>query len=78
VLQALAGGEAMTAGDVAKTTRLARETVSTTLSKLSADGAVLKADRGYRLPASAPATGVDRALDGLRSKLAAGLRHGRA
>ena len=35
VLAALAGGEAMTAGQVAKKTGLARPTVSTTLSKLA-------------------------------------------
>jgi DNA-binding IclR family transcriptional regulator len=78
VLEALAGGEAMTAGDVATATRLARETVSTMLSKLNADGEIIKADRGYRLSDSAPATGVDRFLDGLRGELAAGLRHGRS
>jgi DNA-binding transcriptional ArsR family regulator len=56
VLAALAGGEAMTAGQVADKTGLARATVSTTLSKLAKNGEVQKADRGYRLPAAAPAT----------------------
>jgi biotin operon repressor len=56
VLAALAGGEAMTAGQVADKTGLARATVSTTLSKLSKSGEVQKADRGYRLAAAAPAT----------------------
>jgi DNA-binding IclR family transcriptional regulator len=56
VLAALAGGEAMTAGQVADKTGLARPTVSTTLSKLAKNGEVQKAERGYRLPAAAPAT----------------------
>jgi biotin operon repressor len=56
VLAALAGGEAMTAGQVADKTGLVRATVSTTLSKLAKSGEVQKAERGYRLPAAAPAT----------------------
>jgi DNA-binding transcriptional ArsR family regulator len=56
VLAALAGGEAMTAGQVADKTGLARGTVSTTLSKLAKSGEVQKAERGYRLAAGAPAT----------------------
>ena len=57
VLAALTGGEAMTAGQVADKTGLARPTVSTTLSKLAKSGEVQKAERGYRLraPASSPA-----------------------
>ena len=54
VLAALTGGDAMTAGEVATKTGLARATVSTTLSKLAKSGEVDKAERGYRLP-SAPA-----------------------
>ncbi len=55
VLAALAGGKAMTAGEVADATGLGRASVSTTLSKLAKSGEVTKADRGYRLPkASAP------------------------
>ena len=54
VLAALAGGEAMTAGQVAEKTGLARPTVSTTLTKLSKSGEVQKAERGYRI---APAAG---------------------
>jgi hypothetical protein len=50
VLAALSSDRALTAGEVAKATGLARPTVSTTLSKLSKTGEVLKADRGYRLP----------------------------
>jgi DNA-binding transcriptional ArsR family regulator len=52
VLAALAGGEAMTAGEVASKAGLARATVSTTLSKLAKTGEVEKAERGYRLPAA--------------------------
>jgi DNA-binding transcriptional ArsR family regulator len=53
VLAALADGEAMTASQVAARTGLARGTVSTTLSKLAKTGEVQKAERGYRLAASA-------------------------
>ena len=52
VLAALAGGEAMTAGQVATKAGLARPTVSTTLSKLAKTGEVQKAERGYRLTAA--------------------------
>ena len=52
VLAALAGGEAMTAGQVADKTGLARGTVSTTLSKLAKSGEVQKAERGYRFAAT--------------------------
>ena len=53
VLAALAGGEAMTAGEVATKAGLPRGTVSTTLSKLAKSGEVEKAERGYRLPSVA-------------------------
>ena len=56
VLTALAGGEAMTAGQVADKTGLARPTVSTTLSKLAKSGEVQKAERGYRLAPAAPSS----------------------
>ena len=49
VLAALAGGEAMTASEVAAKAGLPRPTVSTTLSRLAKSGAVEKAERGYRL-----------------------------
>ena len=52
VLAALSSDQALTASEVAKATGLARPTVSTTLSKLSKTGAVIKADRGYRLPST--------------------------
>ena len=52
VLAALSSEQALTAGEVAKTTGLARGTVSTTLSKLSKTSEVVKADRGYRLPST--------------------------
>jgi DNA-binding transcriptional ArsR family regulator len=54
VLAALAGGEAMTAGEVAAKSGLARGTVSTTLSKLAKTGEVHKADRGYQLAPELP------------------------
>jgi DNA-binding transcriptional ArsR family regulator len=50
VLAALSRDQGLTAGEVAQATGLARPTVSTTLSKLSKTGDVVKADRGYRLP----------------------------
>jgi hypothetical protein len=50
VLGALTDGKAMTAGEVAAATGLARGMVSTTLSKLAKSGEVVKAERGYRLP----------------------------
>jgi CRP-like cAMP-binding protein len=50
VLAALSSDAASTAGEIAKATGLARPTVSTTLSRLSKSGEVVKADRGYRLP----------------------------
>jgi DNA-binding IclR family transcriptional regulator len=53
VLAALAGNEAMTAGQVADKTGLARGTVSTTLSKLAKSGEVQKAERGYRIDPTA-------------------------
>jgi DNA-binding IclR family transcriptional regulator len=52
VLAALSSDQALTAGEVAKATGLARPTVSTTPSKLSKTGEVVKADRGYRLPST--------------------------
>jgi DNA-binding transcriptional ArsR family regulator len=55
VLAALAGGEAMTAGEVAAATGLGRASVSTTLSKLAKSGEVAKADRGYRRAESSSA-----------------------
>jgi biotin operon repressor len=53
ILATLAGGEAMTAGEVAAKAGLGRATVSTTLSKLASGGEVEKAQRGYRLPSGA-------------------------
>ena len=53
VLAALAGGESMTASQVATKAGLARPTVSTTLSKLAKTGEVQKAERGYRLAPAA-------------------------
>jgi DNA-binding transcriptional ArsR family regulator len=56
VLAALAGGDAMTAGEVAAKSGLARGTVSTTLSKLAKSGEVEKAERGYRLASATSST----------------------
>lgn len=53
---ALSSDQALTAGEVAKATGLARSTVSTTLSKLSKTGEVVKADRGDRLPSACRGT----------------------
>jgi len=49
MLAALAGGNEMTAGEVAAKAGRARGTVSTTLSKLAKTGEIDKAERGYRL-----------------------------
>ena len=51
MLGALSTDCAMTAGDIAQATGLARGTVSSTLSKLAKTGEINKAERGYRLPA---------------------------
>ena len=59
VLAALSAGNAMTAGEVAAATGLARATVSTTLTQLAKTGEVAKAQRGYHL--SAPASSTDAA-----------------
>jgi CRP-like cAMP-binding protein len=56
VLAALTSGEAMTAGEVAAKSGLARGTVSTTLSKLAKSGEMQKAERGYRLPSGQATT----------------------
>jgi CRP-like cAMP-binding protein len=55
VISALSGNGALTAGEVANATGLGRQTVSTTLSKLAKSGEISKAERGYRLRASADA-----------------------
>jgi len=49
VLAALAGGQAMTASEVANVAGLGRASVSTTLSKLAKTGEVAKAARGYQI-----------------------------
>jgi sugar-specific transcriptional regulator TrmB len=58
VLSALSNDGGLTAGEVAKATGLGRATVSTTLSNLAKRGTIAKAERGYRLPDSAPARGL--------------------
>ncbi|MGP0051540.1 MAG: MarR family transcriptional regulator [Solirubrobacteraceae bacterium] len=52
VLAALKDGSAMTAGEIAAATGLHRATVSTTVSRLAASGAIAKAARGYQIPQS--------------------------
>jgi DNA-binding transcriptional ArsR family regulator len=56
VLAALDAGNAITAGEVAAATGLARATFSTTLTKLAKTGEVAKAQRGYHLPTPASST----------------------
>jgi hypothetical protein len=56
VLSALAGGQAMTAGELAATTGLRRGTIAPELSKLVKIGALVKADRGYTAPPTETAT----------------------
>ncbi len=53
VLEALATGTAMTAGEIASVTGLGRATISTTLSKLARGGELIKEQRGYRISSSA-------------------------
>jgi len=88
ILAALAGGEAMTAGQLADRTGLRRGSISTLVSQLAQRGELLKAPRGYQLPRPAPdqaGTGQsgDRArldtetsgpVQALRRELDAGLR----
>jgi DNA-binding GntR family transcriptional regulator len=61
VIGALAGGEPMTAGEIATATGLGRATISTTLSKLAKTGEVTKADRGYLVPKSDASPSADGA-----------------
>jgi len=49
ILAALAGGQAMTAAELATATGLSRGTVSTTLSRLARAGQITKAARGYQI-----------------------------
>jgi hypothetical protein len=88
VLEAVADGNAMTAGQLATATGLPRERIAPELSKLVKTGDLVKADRGYKTPASeasAPASsgtstpnsnGADRApsVRALGRELDAGLR----
>jgi hypothetical protein len=54
VLEALADGNAMTAGQLATATGLPRERIAPELSKLVKTGSLVKADRGYKAPTSDP------------------------
>jgi DNA-binding transcriptional ArsR family regulator len=49
ILAALGDGSAMTAGEIAAATGLARATASTTLSRLAASSEIAKAARGYQI-----------------------------
>ena len=64
VLEALAGGEAMTASEVATKTGLAATTVSTTLSRLAKAGEITKADRGYQTNPSSTRAWTETASTG--------------
>ncbi|MGO9971865.1 MAG: helix-turn-helix domain-containing protein, partial [Solirubrobacteraceae bacterium] len=55
VLEALADGSAMTAGEVATATGLGRASVSSTLSQLANAGELSKAARGYQIAGLEPA-----------------------
>jgi DNA-binding transcriptional ArsR family regulator len=61
VLDALKDGNALTAGEIAAATGLARTTVSTTLSKLAASGEIAKAARGYQIGHESDSPVVDGA-----------------
>ncbi|MDQ6606127.1 MAG: helix-turn-helix domain-containing protein [Actinomycetota bacterium] len=61
VLAALKRDQALTAGEVATATGLARPTVSTTLSKLATSGEIVKAERGYRLAGKAKTAAAEPA-----------------
>lgn len=51
ILDGLAGGEALTSGQLAAAASLKPTTVATALPRLVKDGVVVKADRGYQLAA---------------------------
>ena len=86
VLKVLAGGEAMTAGELAMATGLRRGTIAPELSKLVKTDELVKADRGYKTAApansttsttsTATANGADKspAVLALGRELDAGLR----
>jgi hypothetical protein len=57
----LKDGSAMTAGEIAAATGLARATVSTTLSRLARSSEVTKAARGYQIAPESDAAAVDGA-----------------
>jgi hypothetical protein len=61
VLEALTGGNAMTAGEVATATGLGRASVGSTLSKLAKTGEVTKAARGYQLAGQTAGASADAA-----------------
>jgi hypothetical protein len=64
VLDALKGGDAMTASEIAKATGIGAATVSTLLTKMAKTGELAKAERGYTLPE--PGAGASTAVAGQR------------
>lgn len=74
VLAALADGQPRTPAEIASQTGLRRTTVASTLPRLTRDGAVERAERGYQLPRSSPARRQHAELKAMRAELTAGLR----
>ncbi len=92
VVEARADEQALSAGDVAKATQLARSATTAGVARSGGHGSLLAGDLAEGLahqPAGAaaagtpggelatPMTGADRALQSLRRELAAGLRNSR-
>jgi hypothetical protein len=50
ILEALKGGESMTASEIAKLTEISAAAVTTTLTRMAKTGELVKAGRGYMLP----------------------------
>ncbi len=64
VLDALKGGDPMTASEIAKAAGIGAATVSTLLTKMAKTGELAKAERGYTLPE--PGAGASTAAAGQR------------
>ncbi len=63
VLETLADGKAMTAGEIAAATGLGRPSVSTTLSRLAKTGELTKVTRGYQIAQTANQASTDASPD---------------
>ena len=63
VVETLADGTAMTAGEIAAATGLGRPSVSTTLSRLAKTGELTKAARGYQIAQTANQATTDTSPD---------------